>query len=71
MFPCVLSQVHSLWLGQVDIPHKDESKNRELEYGCLALLREMLVALELAEAAGSPEDRKVWTCVCGCVNVCM
>ncbi len=30
--------------------------------------REMLVALELAEAAGSPEDRKVWICVC--VDVC-
>eukprot|EP00891_Asterochloris_glomerata_P008793 jgi/Astpho2/8793/Aster-05348 len=50
--------VHTLWLGLMELPVKAPDKDWDMQHLSLGLLKEMLLALDLAQALGTSADRK-------------
>ncbi|KAK9842310.1 hypothetical protein WJX81_005935 [Elliptochloris bilobata] len=50
--------VQMLWLGAADLPPRAPEKDWELQHASLALLKEMLVTLDVAQRTGNAADRK-------------
>ncbi|KAA6419916.1 MAG: hypothetical protein FRX49_10106 [Trebouxia sp. A1-2] len=50
--------VHVLWIGLVDMPGKAPEKDWGMQHESLALLKELLFALDLALYVGTPADKR-------------
>ncbi|KAL0032107.1 hypothetical protein WJX77_005423 [Trebouxia sp. C0004] len=50
--------VHVLWIGLVDMPGKAPEKDWDMQHESLALLKELLFALDLALYMGTPADNR-------------
>ncbi|GAX82511.1 hypothetical protein CEUSTIGMA_g9938.t1 [Chlamydomonas eustigma] len=49
--------VHKLWLSQLDVPARSDTKDWNIQHGSMALLKEMLMVLDAAQHGGSIDDR--------------